>query len=234
MSLHSVIKRIFIVLVLLLSFESLAQEETLEPKDETATKASIFSSKERQTFITLSHGFNQPISSGDNFIGNGLEGKGGIAFNFQLYVYKQFTIGFAANSNYFEVKDQSVVGNYKKTTINEFFLNVGYEFLPIDKLRFGIVASVYGTARYKNKYYSRPNQTYQLDHGYIGSYGFSIKYELNRIVMLYADYAYSTGKTDIDLPNELESVFRKGTYHNIGIGLAFNIGKRDLISRFKS
>ncbi|WP_179375341.1 hypothetical protein [Winogradskyella wichelsiae] len=233
MSLHLLIKKIIALLCLMLSlFASAQDEDKLDSKNEAAAESSIFSSRERQTFVVLSNGFNLPITAGNNFIGQGLEGNSGLDFGFQLYLYKQFFIGFSLNYNFFDVKDQSVVGNYKKTKVNEELLNIGYEFLPTDKLRLGVVASVTGSARFKNKQSSGSNQAYQIDHSRLSNYGIYIRYELNSVVMVYLDYAYSIAKTDIMVPNELEDVFRKGAYNNVGIGLAFNIGKRDLISRF--
>lgn len=228
MNLHLLTKRILIGIVLVLSLVGYSQEEVQKKNEE---KSITFNSKERQRLLTLSSDFNLPITFGDNFLGEGLSAKTGLGFSFQLFPYKQFFIGFDLNSTYFDVKDRTVVGNYAKTTLNEFYVNIGYEFLPLDKIRLGVMVSIYGKSRFKNKSEDK-NKSYQIDHGRAQSFGFNIKYELNQVVMLYVDYNYCIVKPDIKVPNELENLFEKGTYHKIGIGLAFNIGRRDLLSRF--
>jgi hypothetical protein len=183
----------------------------------------------RQRSVAYSIGYHNPIPSGDNFIGNGLEGNGGLNFKFQIYFYKQFFIGGALGASYFTVKNPEITGSYKKSRIAEQYAFVGYEFLPTNDLRIGLTASVVGNARYKNKY---SGGAFQSDSARLQSYGFYVTYELSREFMLYIDYAYRVDKTNIAVPATLENTFRKGTFSQIGIGIKFSFVGKDFISLF--
>ncbi|MCA0131118.1 hypothetical protein [Winogradskyella alexanderae] len=190
-----------------------------------ALKDSVLNTKQR--YIAYSLGNHNPIETGDNFIGKGLRGKGGFSFKIQIYVYKQFFVGGSLGASYFDVKDQTVVGKYNRTRIAENFLFVGYEFVLTEKFRIGLTASVIGSSRYKNK---KSNSIYQVDSANFRGYGFYLTYELAKGFMLYLDYAYRIDKTNIDVPTALETVFDKGTFSQIGIGIKFSFVGKDAIS----
>ncbi len=185
----------------------------------------------RQRFGFISVGYHSPITTGDNFMGQGLEGESGLDFKFQIYVYKQFFLGLYTGASYFDVKDNSIVGNYNKTSLSEGYGYVGYEFLPADRLRLGVLASFYGGARFKN-HYSKSRNVFQVDRGNLSSFGVYFNYELSSHLMVYIDYAYRTSKTDIKVAPELNDLFERGNYHSIGIGINFALGTGDLISGF--
>jgi len=229
MSLHLPIRDIIIISLLFLGSVGYAQSD-IEDINKDEEIGFNKRHKTRQKYATFSIGYHNPITSGDNYFGNALEGSSGIDFSFQFYIYRQFVLGVSANSSYFDVKDQTIVGNYKKTTLNEQFLYVGYEFLPTNKLRLGVLVSIIGNARFKNKFRSQP-LAYQIDYGNLGSYGFNIKYEIGRSFMIHIDYAYRTSKTDIKTPLEIQKTFSRASYHNIGFGLTFTIGSKDMLSR---
>lgn len=186
----------------------------------------------RQRFGFISVGYHSPITTGDNFMGQGLEGKSGLDFKFQIYVYKQFFLGLYSGVSYFDVKDTSVVGNYKKTTLAENYFYVGYEFLPADRIRLGVLASLFGDARFKNNFFNESANVYQKDRGKHSSFGVYFNYELSSHLMVYIDYAYRTSKTDIRVAPELNDLFERGNYHSIGVGINFALGTGDLISGF--
>lgn len=217
-------KSLLITLMLLFVISLDAQDDNGEEEINEQTLT-------RQRFAAFNLGYKAPIPTGDNFIGKGLKGKGGVDFRFQLYPYKQFFVGIGLGTSYFTVKNPQIVGNYKKTTLTEQYLYIGYEFLPLEKIRIGLLASVIGDARYKNKYYLNEDDAYQIDHSRLGSYGLYLNYEIGGNFMLYIDYAYRTGKTKIRVPQELEDTFGRGSYHNIGIGLTFVMGTNDFASR---
>ena len=226
MILHSTIKYIFFALLAVLSLNLFAQ--TADDKKLT-TKNSDTLTDSKQRYIAYSIGYHNPIPSGNNFIGKGLDGAGGFDFKIQLYIYKQFFIGGALGSSYFNVKDARVLGDYKRTRVAQQFLYFGYEFVPTENFRIGLNASIIGNSRYKN---IKSNSAYQKDSARLNSYGFYLSFEFTNQVMIYVDYAYRIDKTNINVPLALENTFRRGTYNQIGIGLKFSFKGKDLISSF--
>ncbi|MGV6831915.1 MAG: hypothetical protein ACWA5P_10220 [bacterium] len=214
-------KGIFFILSILGSF-SFAQENNVD-SDSLSTKKS--------RYISYALGYNNPIPTGDNFIGQGLQGNGGFNFKVQIFVYKEFFVGASLGASYFNVSDQTVVGNYNKTRIAEQYLYVGYEFEPISDFHIGLTASVIGSSRYKN---TVSESIFQRDSARLMSYGAYFAYEIVDEIQVYLDYNYRIDRTQIDVPNALESTFRRGKFHQIGLGIRCSfIGDNFITSLFK-
>lgn len=221
-----------VVLVFLFFSTGFAQDKPDESESKTASSSTFFDSEERQRFFAITVGVHKPFASGDNFMGEGLKGKSGIDFKVQMYIYKHFFIGLASGASYFSVKNQELLGSYRKSRIAENYAYLGYEFLPTDKLRLGLNISIDGDLDYKNTGFSTSDIAEQHDSAKLNRYGLYLHYELAKHFMIYIDYAYNVSKTNIDAPSQLDSFFSKGKYSSVGIGLVFTIGSRDLISRF--
>ncbi|TBV25093.1 hypothetical protein DMZ43_12315 [Meridianimaribacter sp. CL38] len=227
MSLYFPIKTFYVAVFVLFAFSAFSQSSS--EKDSVSSNISYENNRQRFGFFSM--GYHNPNTTGDNFMGDGLQGKSGFDFKFQMYVYKQFFLGLYTGASYFDVKDVELVGNYKKSTLNESYLYIGYEFLPADRMRLGALASFYGDSRFKN-YYSKTSNVYQVDKGNLNSFGVYFNYELSSHFMIYIDYAYRTTKTEINTSTELNQFFEKGKYHSIGIGLIFALGSKDVLSTF--
>ncbi len=222
MTLLSIIRKSFFFLFLVTSSLSFAQENEAD-SDSTAVKKS--------RYISYALGYNNLIPTGDNFIGKGLEGNGGFNFKVQIYVYKDFFVGASFGASYFNVSDQTVVGNYIKSRIAEEYLYAGYEFEPLTNFQVGVTASIVGSSRYKNKVSTSVSQR---DSARLMSYGAYFAYEIVDEIQVYLDYNYRIDRTRIDVPNALESTFRRGKFHQIGIGIRCSfIGDNFITSLFK-
>ncbi|WP_458628417.1 hypothetical protein [Winogradskyella sp. PC D3.3] len=232
MTLHSAIKALVLIFGLLYYSVGFAQDKPDDNESKTASSSTFFNSEERQRFFAITVGGHKPFTSGDNFMGKGLKGKSGIDFKVQMYIYKHFFIGLASGASYFDVKNQELLGSYRKSRIAENYAYLGYEFLPTDKLRLGLNISIDGDLDYKNTGFSTSDIAEQHDSAKLNRYGLYLHYELAKHFMIYIDYAYNVSKTNIDVPSQLDNFFSKGKYSSVGIGLVFTIGSRDLISRF--
>ena len=232
MTLRSLIKTLWLTCVCLFCSVSFAQENVSENESEITSKSSFFNSEGRQRFFAITVGGHKPFTSGDNFMGEGLEGKSGIDFKVQMYIYKHFFIGLATGASYFDVKNQELIGSYRKSRIAENYIYLGYEFLPTEKLRLGLNISIDSDLDYKNTGFSTSDIAEQHDSAKLNRYGVYLHYELANHFMIYLDYSYNVSRTDIEVPSNLESFFRKGTYSTVGLGIVFTIGSRDLVSRF--
>ena len=232
MSFHSIIKIICLGFCMVFSFIGTSQEEQQIGKTEnTEEKSSIFNSTERQKYLVFSAGYQNPIATGDNFIGNALKGTSGFDVKFKLFVYKQFFLEYNISSSKFRVENKTLVGDYRRTSISSSFLYFGYELLPLPDVRLGINAALFGQTKMVNRGFNLP-EAIQRDSGRLSSYGIYIAYEFHPNISVYVDYAYRSIKTNINVPQELEKQFRKGTYQTIGLGVMLTMGKKDLVSRF--
>ncbi|WP_179316687.1 hypothetical protein [Winogradskyella undariae] len=232
MTLRSIINVAIISCTYLFVSFGFAQNTLSDKESKTEISSTFYDSEERQRFFAIMIGGHKPFTSGDNFMGEGLEGKSGIDFKVQMYVYKHFFIGFASGASYFNVKNQELLGRYRKSRIAENYIYLGYEFLPLEKLRLGFNASVTGDLDYKNTGFSSSDISEQRDSASLNRYGVYLNYELGKHFMIYLDYAYNVSKTDIETPVILKDFFGEGKYSTVGLGLVFTIGSRDLISRF--
>ncbi len=223
---NSIIKRIFLGFFFLFTMTGYAQSmdtSDVERSDTIAANMRNF----RPRLLSLSLNVYAPIPSGDQFIGQGFEGKIGGNFKAQLMIYKQFFLNVGLGQTYFSVKDMSVTGNYRSTRISNQYISVGYEFLPIDNIRLGISASVFGNAEYTNKF-REGISVIQSDTAKLNIYELYVDYEIFYFMAVTVNYGYRNDKTNIDVPQELESTFERGQFHMIGFGLKFYLGDANL------
>ncbi|WP_407556382.1 hypothetical protein [Winogradskyella sp. 4-2091] len=230
MNLHLVIKKVFISFCLLSGCLSFSQEDS-DKEYEAEEKSSILSSVERQKYFGFSIGYQNPISTGNNFIGSAYSGSSGYDLKIKLYVYKQFFMEYNNSISYFKVENKELVGNYNKSRIENNFLYIGYEFLPAPGFRLGINAALFGESDIINSDFNL-GEGIQRDSGTMSSYGLYLTYEIQSHVAFYVDYSFRRIKTNINAPQELDSFFKTGSYNTIGFGIMFLLGKRDLVSRF--
>lgn len=230
MNFCSIIKKTFFYGFFIIITSVFSQNNTDIIVDSDSIAKDNLSTTKRQRLGAFSFGYHKPIPTGNNFVGKGMKGISGLDFKFQLYVYRQFFLGGNIGSSYLEVEDSSVTGNYDKTTINEQYLYLGYEFLLFDDWRLGVMYSFIGDAIYKNNNFSGPSKGIQTDTASYKGYGLYINYELSDHFMFYFEYIYRNDKTRIKAPSEIQDFFERARFNNIGIGIKFTFGRRDLIS----
>ena len=208
-----------------MSFAQQTPETTKVRSDTIAANMRNF----RPRLLSLSLDTYMPIPAGDKFVGRGMEGKLSFNFKAQMFVYKQafFKIGFG--QTYFRVIDPSLTGNYKKTTVTNQDLSLGYEFLPINKVRLGLSVGIIGNAEYLNKENRNGrDRGFQNDTAKLNVYELYIDYEVFYFMSLTFNYAYRNDRTNINVPQELQASFDRAQFHNLGIGLKFYIGDNNL------
>ncbi|MEP5255870.1 MAG: outer membrane beta-barrel protein [Winogradskyella arenosi] len=232
MTFHSLIKATVVGAFCLWFSIGTAQELDETNTAETESSSTFYNNEARQRFFAFMIGGHRAFTSGDNFMGEGLEGGSGIDFRVQMYIYKHFFVGLASNATYFDVKNQELLGSYRNSRVAGNYVYLGYEFLPAEDFRLGLQVSVSGDVDFKNTGFSTTDIAEQHDSARLNRYGFYLNYELAPHFMLYLDYGYNVLHTDIEAPSAYESFFSKGTYSTVGLGLVFTIGRRDLISRF--
>jgi len=174
--------------------------------------------------------YSMAIPSGDNFIGLGMESKGGFNAKAQFFIYKHFFIAGTVGSNYFSVKDKTIVGNYNKTTVSHQYLNIGYEILPIPNTRLGLSISLFGESNFENKSITNTLEAFQNDNAHVRSYEFYFDYMISDEFALYLNYSYRNDKTDIQAPLEIQNLFENANFHAVGIGVKLYFGNKDVFS----
>lgn len=189
------------------------------------------SNENRQKLGFGSWSYLHPIPAGDGFLRKGTKGNGGINLGFNIFVFRDFYLSANLGANYFTVIDQSITGNYNKTTISHQYISAGYQFLSLPKLRSGISVSLVGDSRFKNKGYSDDAKEWtQNDSGKIRAYQIYMDYMLSDQFSIYLNYIYRNDALDIKTAPEIQSVFNNATFSNIGIGLKLYFGNKDLLS----
>lgn len=211
-------------------FQLNAQNERLLEAN-TTSKFKFLFDENRQYFLSMTLDYQRPLPSGSNFIGDAFEGKSGFGFNAHIYVFKNLFIGYSNSKNKFNNTAIETLGNFKRTSIYERYMTIGYEFLPLSKVRLGVYVSALGKATLSNDIDSLSDQK---DTGDLSAYGLRLEYELAKNLSFTTSYHWYTIKTNIRVPSELKSYFNKGTYNVLSFGLKFNFGEHDLLQRLKS
>lgn len=231
MNLPLTIKPVLVSAFLLLTTFAFSQEEKEDKQEaDNTTKTSFLEAPNRQLLFNVSLGSHRAFTSGNNFMGKGLQGKTGFQFKTQTYLYKHFFLGVSIGHSSFKVKDTNLVGNYERSRVTESYVFVGYEFFPSPKTRLGLNVVLDGHLNYRN--YGIKNSEYieQNDSAKLNRYGVYFNYEIADRLFLYVDYGLHIAKTNIRTPSELQDFFSKGTYNTIGIGISLGIGRGSIVS----
>lgn len=222
------IKRFGILGLLLFGFLCPAQDN---PENEKVRSDTITANMKnfRPRLLSLCLEAYVPVATGNKFIGKGMEGKVSFNFKAQMFVYKQAFFKIGLGETYFKVIDPSVTGNYQKTTISNQYLALGYEFLPLEKVRLGLSVGVLGNAVYQNTLSSNGrSRGFQTDSAKLNIYELYIDYELKFFMAITFNYAYRNDRTNIKVPQELQSSFDRAQFHNFGLGLKFYLGDNNI------
>ena len=224
----SVIKFSLVFFLSLLSYSALCQTEVIAETYKTSRESMA------DNGVKGSFGFAYNIinPSGDKYVGLAYKGKGGYNLKFKLFVYKGFFVGGSVGSSYFENTNINITGNYDKTRVASHYLFLGYEYRPIEKLAFGINASVLGEARYKNEYRGG-NEAYQVDRAKLRAFEASVDYFIAKNFSINISYTYRNDKTKIRTSSNLQSRFDRAQFSIIGLGFNFQFGKDAIISNSK-
>lgn len=209
-----------VLIILVFGFQLNAQNDSISQNKKNSKIPFLFDD-ERQYFGAMSIAYQNPMSYGDNFIGEGFEGKGGYNFKFQIYVFKNFFVGFSYGFSNFNNINTELLGNYTESTVEEISGVIGYEFIPLPKVRLGVNTSIFGNATLTNSIQSGYGNR---DFGKLRNFGVTLEYEFVRNLNILLEYNWRKIKTDIRVPNELKSFFEEGTYNILNVGLKFNFG----------
>lgn len=236
MTLAFPIKNSLSVLFFSMCYFGIAQEKNTIKNQTTQLEVTTADdvSENGHHMVAIGLDYIQPIPTGNNFVGLGMEGKSGFSFNLQLFVYKQIFIGGSVGNSYLTVTNPEITGNYRKSSVRNAYVYAGYEFLQIKKVRLGASIGI-GEADYKNEHFTDTplgnDEAFQFDKGKIYIYKLYAAYEINHIVSVYLDYSYRNDKMRITAPQEIQSLFENAKYHNIGIGLRFYFANHGIFDK---
>ncbi|WP_426430052.1 hypothetical protein ACPX19_10995 [Winogradskyella sp. HB-48] len=221
----SLVTKALIILVFGLRLN--AQNDSISQKTKTS-KISFLFDDERQYFGSMSLTYQSPMPYGNNFVGEGFDGKGGYNFKFQVYVFKNFFIGFSYGFSHFNNTNIALLGNYNESDIEEISGVLGYEFVPLPKVRLGVNTSIFGNATLTNSIQSGYGNR---DFGKLRNFGVTLEYEFVRNLNILLEYNWRKIKSEIRVPDELAPFFDEGIYNTLNIGLKFNFGNEALVDK---
>lgn len=212
------------LIVLVFGLQLNAQNDSISQKTK-ASKIPILFDDERQYFGAVALTYQNPMPYGDNFIGEGFEGKGGYNFRLQVYVLKNFFLGFSYGYSQFDNIKKELLGNYNESSVEEISGILGYEFVPLPRVRLGVHTSILGRATLSN---SIQSGYANRDFGKLRNFGVNLEYEFVKNLNVFVEYNWRKIKSEIEVPDELVSFFEEGTYNTFSIGLKFNFGDIDM------
>jgi len=185
--------------------------------------------KTYKTYYSYNLEYFIPKVFGDNALAKGTTGVGGFNFKLQLGLYKGFFVGGNLGAAYLEVTNPEFVGNYKKTTVRNNYLFVGYEYYVSEKFKLGLSAAPFSETTYKNKIFDA-TEGRQFDTGTFFNVEFYADYKLSPYIAVFVNYTYRNDKLDILAPGEIQSQFSSANFHHVGMGVKLCFGQRDLLS----
>lgn len=204
--------------------QMVAQQDSLSLGGDNR-KIPLLYDQSRQFTGSITTVYQLPLGYGDNFIGESLDGQDGLAFSLNLFLFKNFYLGANYGISNFDVTDKASLGNYQETQIEERYLTLGYELLPLKNIRLGLFTSLFGEATLTNEGQGVSNR----DSGKLWIYGLKLEYEIVDNLSLLLVYDWRRIKTNINVPSEISDFFQIGTYNNLSFGLKFNFGKSDIL-----
>ncbi|APY09509.1 hypothetical protein BWZ20_14885 [Winogradskyella sp. J14-2] len=223
MSLHLIIKTLIVI-----TFGLQLRAQGPKVNDIENSKIPILFDDSRQYLGSVSLAYQLPIPYGNNFIGKGFKGRDGYNFKFHFYIFKNLYAGFSYGFSSFNNNSPELLGNYGSTQTEEIFGTLGYEFVPISKVRLGIFTSILGRATLSN---SIPSGNGNHDSGKLSNLGINLEYEFIKNLNIYIEYNWRKIKTNIRVPEELSPFFRTGTYNALNFGIKFNFGNADMVDK---
>ena len=227
MSLSLATRYYFTLLFVSIGYSQNKEVSSVRDTETTSVKKSIFYDDKRQKSYSVEYSFQLPTATGNNFMGEALDGKNGYSLRFKLFLYKQFFVGYNQSGSNFDVTDTALVGNYSSTRANERFFYLGYELLPINKVRLGLYSSFGEKITFSN---AIDNTDDNKDTGDLWAYGVYLDYEVIRNLSLFVEYSFRNVTTDIQAPTQLQTYFEKATYNTVNFGIRYAVGNEDVLS----
>ncbi len=209
----------YILGILVFAYGFVSSQEKQEP--------SVKSDWQKLGFGSIEYA--QPSPTGDNFFGQGLQGRRGFNLKAQFFVYKHIFIAGTYGSSVFGVTDKAIVGNYESTKVQHQYINIGYEILPFRNIRMGLSLSVIGQSVFENESFTDNREAFQYDHGNVRSYEFYLDYMINDEFALYCNYTFRNDKMKIQTAPEIQSLFQHASFHNFGIGIKLYFGQESVL-----
>lgn len=222
----TLLTRSVLIVLLCICSSTYAQSDATEDNT-TTSKLGFLYDNERQKSVSWSLSYQLPMPTGDNYIGQGYDGDYGFKFNTKVFVFKQLYVGYTFGINRFTVRDTNILGNYRKSRVATNVFNVGYEFLPIKKLRLGTNFG-FGYIRFKN--WVNNNSSSFIDNGNLFVFGLYTAYELSDTISFFIDYSINNVNSNIDSPSTFNDFFEKGKYNTLNFGITVALGKDDVVS----
>lgn len=218
------------ILVVLLVFTSAySQEELKSSATDSISNFNFLYNKARQKSVSWSLSYQLPMTTGNNYIGQGYDGEYGFVFKTKVFVYKQLYVGYAYNHSVFDVEDTSVIGNFNSSRATAHTFNFGYEFLPLNKVKLGINYG-FGSVRFRNKI----GGDFEFsDTGDLQVLSFYLTYEVSKNISVFSEYGFNKVNSDISTPDSLNNFFEKGRFNTLNFGILIALGNDDVISAVK-
>lgn len=214
------------LLLILLFFSALSIGQNTENKSDIKKD-----STSPKTYYSYGFEYFLTQTTGNNALSNGAQGIGGFNMKIQLGLYKGIFIGGSVGSSYLEVTNSAFTGNYKKSTLSNRYLFLGYEHYLSKKFVIGGSYGFLGTTEYKNKIFSN-SEGRQFDSGSFSVLEFYVDYKITKLLVVYLNYGFRKDNLDIQAPSEIQNQFSEARFNNFGIGIKLGFGHTTILESF--
>jgi hypothetical protein len=218
-----------IVIAILFFFSMVLQAQDFDDLTNDVQDSIRANTTQRYAIFTIG-GF-APIKRNNSTYQNGTDITFGFDFGAQLFVYDRFFIGGHINTNKAEVTNKTLVGEYDKTKITLFYLELGYEFEFNKKFNLGVSSSPLGKANYNNTITNSSNLKSQTDIANVILFNTYLRYNFSQNFSLFASYSFRNDNLKIVAAPEIQNSFDNIQYHNFGFGLKYAVGLRSMFKR---
>jgi hypothetical protein len=185
---------------------------------------------ENETVFVFDVGYIQPIPVGNNYAGEGLSGRSGLALRGQIYFYKGIYVGGALNWEYLRVKNPELIGAYRKTTKKTSYFYAGYDYRFKQNWRATLDVG-YGYIRNRNRSFTRGGfggvgSDEFFDDGNLLRITSSFEYQFpNSDFSVFLSPAIEFASMNIEAPAAQRDFFQNTTYISIAAGIRLRSNK---------
>lgn len=172
-------------------------------------------------YTSISLGLFLPMAIGDNFASKGMNFPYGFDINFDYHFRFKLFVGVRYQYLRGNPNDVSLVGNFDRTNVNLYGINLGYTFNINKKWNVQPVLT-YGTTVYNNKKdFSGDGRGRIKFSDNAASYIISanLNYKLNTKVFVFFKPDYRIDSTAIKTADERQEFFDNAQFINFQIGL---------------
>ena len=215
----SITRSFFITCLLVLGVfnQSTAQEQDNDPVLNDST-----SEDEGRRIFAFDWYLQQPIPTGDSFVGSNFTGRLGFGTGLQFYPYKNVYLGGALNFDYFKNDNPLDTGTYDRSHRFNAYFFAGYEFVFHNKIRVGVDVG-YGYTQFRNRQSPEQGNGVFRDSGSLLKFRSALEYHFADSFSMVLSPSFEQGFYDIKASPNLIENFETASFFTLSLGVRYHV-----------